>query len=525
MIKKIKIINLSNTHKNKIKYFCMNSYKSSFTKKMSVVCVALMISSCSLLPEWIGEGKKNSGLKGERISVLELDKAILSSEASPDLKILIPEQHSNKSWFKSSGRHYLVAENSKLAGNFPVKYEVSIGGGSSDGAHMMASPIVADGKVFISTASGEVAAFNAFDIRKPIWKTTLNITNKDSNPSSAAGMIYHIGYIYIATGSNQIIALRANSGKMIWNKTISSIARSAPEVRDNTLYINTIDNRLYAMNASDGSILWTHTGGSEDISVFGSASPTLHDNIVIAPYSSGEVYALRADNGQDIWNNLYSRRSIGISSTLSDIDATPIVSNGKVFIISNDGILASTDLKTGQKIWEQEISGRQSPWVAGDFLYLITNSNEIVCIHAQTGIIKWVQQLQKYKNVKNKKDAIEWSGPVLAGNFLWVVNSNGKMAAISPHDGTIKYERSVPKNIYISPVVAYDSIYLYTDDAELIQLTTKDRQKSQIISKNTSNLALTNETSAAQSKTILNKIKSGTDNITDKIIKNLMVIQ
>lgn len=493
--------------------------KSGIAFLLSSVLI-FSLTSCSYLPDWLGESKKNSGIKGTRISVLHLDNSNTSADNNlAELKVLIPRSTPNDKWYKSNGTPSLLINNPYVPHEFPVKYEVGIGGSTTDGEHMTASPLVADGKIFVIAASGKVSAFDALNIRKPIWRTKLKFDNKREKLASAAGMTYYEGKIYIATGYNQVDALDSATGKVIWTRTINSIARSAPEVKNNVIYINTIDNRLYALDTADGGILWTHTGGNEDISVFGSASPVVYENMVIAPYSSGEVYALKISDGTEIWSDVFARRSISSAGTLSDIDASPVVQNGKVFIISNDGVLAASDLKTGKRIWEQAVSGRQSPWIAGDFLYLISNKNEITCINTSSGGIKWVKQLQSYKKEDSKSNPIKWSGPVLAGDLLWVVSSHGKIMALSPRNGDIEYERKVPKDIYISPVVAYGNIYLYSDDAELIELTDKtvfELNDEKLLTEDTQPVVET-KPNPGKIKPLLNKITSGVNNTTRKV--------
>ena len=484
------------------------------------------LSSCSHLPDWMGEAKKDSGIKGTRISVLSLESTASADSALADLKITLPEPVENEGWYKSNGANDLVPANPIIAQKLDYIKEVGAGAGAIDGQHINSSPVVADGKVFTISADDKISAFDESNIRKKLWSTKLKRENKKEKFSSAAGITYHEGKLYVATGYNEVNALDASTGKIIWKKTINSIARSAPEISNGKLFINTIDNRLYALNEADGSILWTHTGGAEDISMFGSASPVAYNNSVIAPYSSGEVYSLKIADGGEIWSDVFARRSVSSASTLSDIDAPPVVNSGRIFIISNDGVLASSNVTTGKRMWEQAISGRQSPWVAGDFLYVITNKNEVICLYTPSGGIKWIKQLQAYKDEDSKEDPIKWSGPVLAGNLLWVVSSHGKLMALAPQNGDIIYSRKVPKDIYVAPVVAGGSLYLYSDDAELIKLSdsnVKKPAKPQEQSKKLDKIepAANSPTITARTKSALSNIATGTSNTTHKMVNGV----
>jgi outer membrane protein assembly factor BamB len=387
------------------------------------------------------------------------------------MKVLIPRPLPNEKWYKSDGHHYLVPSNPELSHPLIKSYKINTGKGASDSQHLTASPIIADNKIFTISANSIISAFSANDIRKRLWQLKLKLGDKKDYFSSAAGISYYDGKIYATTGYNEVFAIDAINGKIIWTRNINSVSRSAPEAKENIIYVNTIDNKLYALDAKDGSILWTHAGSTEEISMFGSSSPVVYDNQIIAPYSSGEIFALKISDGSEIWSDVFSRRAFSSASSISDIDAAPVVSFGKLFVISSDGVLAASDIKSGKRLWEQQISGRQSPWVAGDFLYVISSKNELICIYIPTGGIKWVKQLKSYTKEDSKGDPIIWSGPVLAGDYLWAVASNGKLTAFSPRSGDIEYERKVESDIYVAPIVAYGKIYLYNDDADLVSLS------------------------------------------------------
>lgn len=511
--------------------------KTAFRNKILIASI-FALSACSSLPDWWGSAKNDSGIKGTRIAVLGVDANTNADATLAEVKVLIPRPLQNEKWYKSDGRHYLVPNNPELSRPLTVSKSAGAGKGATDSQHLNASPVVADNKVFTISSDSVISAFDAHNIKKRLWNVKLKLGDRKDRFSAAAGISYYEGKIFATTGYNEVLAIDANSGKIIWTRNINSIARSAPDAKDNIIYVNTIDNRLYAMSATDGSILWTHSGSIEDISMFGSSAPIVYDSMVIAPYSSGEIFAINASDGKEIWTDVFSRRSFSSASTISDIDAPPVASFGKLYVISNDGVLAASDIASGKRLWEQQISGRQSPWVAGDFLYLISNRNELICVYAPTGGIKWVKQLKATTKKDGKGDPIVWSGPVLAGDYLWAVSSDGKLTAFSPRTGDIDYERKVPKDIYIAPVVAYGSVYLYTNDAELVTLSNDGKNKQpageeNIYKETTEKQAPQSHSSApvnseaikpaapANSESVLHKITAGTSNAAGKVVSGV----
>jgi hypothetical protein len=63
-----------------------------------------------------------------------------------------------------------------------------------------------------------------------------------------------------------------------------------------------------------------------------------------------------------------------------------------------------------------------------------------------------------------------WSGPVLVSNRLIMVSSDGFAESISPYTGGMLGRIEIPSGAYIAPVVANDTIYILTNEAELVAL-------------------------------------------------------
>ncbi|MGY9002879.1 MAG: PQQ-binding-like beta-propeller repeat protein, partial [Rhodospirillales bacterium] len=140
------------------------------------------------------------------------------------------------------------------------------------------------------------------------------------------------------------------------------------------VYVLTLENKTIAFNAETGKKLWTHAGTTEVASVLGGASPAIDAGVVVVGYSSGEIFALKSETGRVLWSDSLSgiRRGSGASG-LSHIRGRPIIDRGNVIAISNSGAMASFDLLTGRRIWDQRISGSENPWIAGNYIFVITN--------------------------------------------------------------------------------------------------------------------------------------------------------
>jgi outer membrane protein assembly factor BamB len=114
-----------------------------------------------------------------------------------------------------------------------------------------------------------------------------------------------------------------------------------------------------------------------------------------------------------------------------------------------------------------EIKSVETPWVAGDNLFLVTTDAKVICLSRGQGRIRWITQLQDYED-DEKDDPVSWSGPVLAGDRLLLASSLGDLASISPYTGEINSLTDVGDSVSISPIVANKTVYVLTDEGRLI---------------------------------------------------------
>ena len=130
--------------------------------------------------------------------------------------------------------------------------------------------------------------------------------------------------------------------------------------------------------------------------------------------------------------------------------------------------MVAIDLRSGRRIWDKEIGGLESPWVVGNYIYVMSNDGELICLSRDDGRVHWVQQLPRWGDPKNKRDPILWSGPILVSDRLIVAGSKGEALAISPYSGQIIGKVEMPDNVSVAPIAANGSVYFLSDNAELV---------------------------------------------------------
>ena len=131
-----------------------------------------------------------------------------------------------------------------------------------------------------------------------------------------------------------------------------------------------------------------------------------------------------------------------------------------MFAVGQGGRTVALEIVSGQRIWEQNFAGISTPWVAGEWLFLVTDDARLVCLARATGKVRWIHQLRHYKNEKGHKNPFTWYGPVLAGNRLILTNSRGQIVSASPETGEEGAVIDDSKSFSLPPVVANSTLYV-----------------------------------------------------------------
>ena len=433
---------------------------------LAVIAVSLGLSACSTISDYI-DTDEDPPLPGERISVLANQRSLSPDPGLAGKAILLPAPFANAGWPQSGGYANHAMHHIEVRQALNEAWSVDIGAGSDDEERLSSSPVVVGGRIFAMDARATVSAYDTAT-GGLLWETELTPDDEDDGHING-GLAFERGRLYATTGFAEVIALDAGSGAVVWREHVGAPMRAAPTVRGGRVFAQTVDNRLFAINAETGEGLWTHSGISETASVLGSASPAVDAGVVVVAYSSGELVALKAENGRVLWqDSLLTVRRTDAVSTLADIRGRPVIDRGRVIAMSHAGLTAAIDLRTGRRLWDREIGGLENPWVAGDYVFLLTNDNEIACISRNDGRIFWVRALPRFEDPEDLEDPIIWTGPILASDRLIIAGSNGEALAVSPYDGRILGSVEMPDGVSVPPVVADGSVYFLADDAELV---------------------------------------------------------
>jgi outer membrane protein assembly factor BamB len=420
-------------------------------------------------------------LPGRRIPVLPANEKVPGELADATAPIVIPPPIALEDWTQPGGTPSNVVGNVALSSSPRETWRAGAGSGSSGMGRVIASPIVFGGRVFTLDAEGTATAFSISG-GSEIWRQSLAPTPAQTAQaggfsSFSTGSLFSLGgadgggyggglasdngRLYGATGFGAVIALDPATGKRLWEKNLGAPVRSSPTAVADRVFVLTTEGRFYCLSGVDGAELWSARGLPSQASLSLNASPAIDGEIVAVPYPTGDVLGLKVLDGSPVWSESLTRtRSESQFASMTDA-ARPAFEKGVVYAIGHAGRMTATNAKTGERIWSLNAPGTQTPWVAGDSIFIVDTRSQIMAISKRDGKIQWTTKLPA---------SGAWSGPVLAGSQLWAISSKGVLISVDPVAGRVLGQQDIGSGSYIAPVVAGGRMYLFTDDAKLIAL-------------------------------------------------------
>ncbi len=421
-----------------------------------------MVSGCGVFK---GGGKKTPVL-GERVPILVSESDVVADKSLAGVDVLLPEAAANDGW-RQPGGNAAKSMGHLALGASPARIWSKDVARPSKKERLAAAPVVSENKLFVIDTDGVVHALAA-DTGAELWRA--NTANEEGNKGArfGGGVSVEGERAFASNGLGDVVAINVADGAVIWRKRPGGPLRGAPTLANGNAYVVTQDNQLFALSQDTGEIGWTVSASLETQGVFGVAAPASAQGTVIAGFSSGELNAYRYENGRSLWDVVLSRTSMSTSvSSLSDIDALPVIDQGRVYAIGQGGRMVAMDIASGNPLWEQTIAGISTPWAAGEWLFVVTDDARLLAIARGTGKIRWIAQLRHYRNEKKLKNPISWVGPVLAGGRLVLGNSEGEIVFASPTDGTITSTMDVKEAITLPLTVANNTLYVLDDKGRL----------------------------------------------------------
>ena len=437
----------------------------SFRVSILAVSLAGVLSGCGGIDFF---EKSETILPGERKSVRQISvgDSLLDTASAGTVPVALPAARQNGDWPQSGGNATRFIGHVAASASPSLAWRSDAGSGS--GGRVIASPVVAGGRVYTLDAASNVSAFDA-STGSRAWQVNITPENEYAVDGFGGGLAYEGGKLFVSSGFGKLFAIDPASGAISWTGNLRTPSRAAPAVADGRVYAVTRDNRIFAFDAASGEELWNRQGLEQAAGILGGAAPAAGDDVVIAPYSSGELNAYLAISGRPIWDQELAGTSGGTGlSVFNDVAGDPVIANGVVYAASQSGRLAAIDIKSGDRLWTRNLGGRNAPAIAGNALFFVTTNGDAMALALDTGETIWAQPLGAYEDPEDREDPIVWAGPVLAGGNLLLTSNAETMVLLDPATGGLRAQIELPDGVSNPPAIANGTIYMLSDRASLL---------------------------------------------------------
>jgi outer membrane protein assembly factor BamB len=183
-------------------------------------------------------------------------------------------------------------------------------------------------------------------------------------------------------------------GTVKWrNKLIGSV-RTTPVLTKDALYIVSELDEVTALARDDGRILWTYGKDPVDeITIAGHAGLLLEGGRLYAAFTDGAVSALNPTDGRVEWEietALDVERRPGNVPQFLDVDTTPVLLRGVLYVASFTAGLYALDPKNGSVVWrDATFTGVTGLAAAGRMLVVASARRGISLLDLRTRLVVW----------------------------------------------------------------------------------------------------------------------------------------
>ena len=340
-------------------------------------------------------------------------------------------------------------------------------GGGTDERYLKLAPIVVNQRLYTADFDGKLLALDATNGSK-LWSENVaekkGFRSRDDGSRVTGGPGYGENTILLGTNKGNVLALSADTGKELWNTTVSSEVLAAPRRAEDTVVVRTIDGKLFGLDADNGRRLWVYERSVPTLTLRGTSAPVIYDNIVIAGFDEGRLIAVELRTGKLIWEvRISTARGSSELDRMVDIDSDPVVVDGVIYVATYQGHMAAVQLENGRIIWNRDLSSYAGFSVDKNNVYVTDDNSHVLAFDRFSGTPLWEQK---------KLHARRITAPAVIGNYLVVGDFAGYLHWMSKDTGNFVARNLVSKDpIIATPLVVGKFLYAFCSDGELAAYT------------------------------------------------------
>lgn len=272
------------------------------------------------------------------------------------------------------------------------------------------SPYIYEGMVYAGHNDGQMIAYE-LDTGREIWK------GNDKSSYHSGPVIFKDQLIY-GTVQGRIYSRQYLTGKLKYVVDLGASVETEGVVYKGRIFFHLRNHQIFCLDAETGKILWAYKRSIPYQTTLQKASrPLVVENKVYVGFADGYAAAFGIDDGVLLWEN-----KLVSGSKFVDIDATPVMKDGKLFVASLAGPIAILEPNTGNLLRNLDYVASRAPMVRGEQLLISTVDGELVLLD------KSFKEVVKNK-ISNAaiSSVVEWKGMLAVatvGAQVYIVDPN-----------------------------------------------------------------------------------------------------
>ena len=324
---------------------------------------------------------------------------------------------------------------------------------------------------------GSILKFD--DLSKLIWKKNYYTKiEKKSDPILFFGKSDN--KLIVADNLANYYAIDLTTGNLLWKKNNNATFNSQIKIYENKIYVIDFMDVLRCFSLEDGAEIWSVTTENTFIKSDKKLSIAIKDQKVIFNNSMGDISAVDINTGELLWQ-IPTQSSLLYENSFSFKTSEIVIDKDSVIFSNNRDRLFSVDLSTGLTNWYKEIDSNIRPVITQGLIFTITNDGFLIIIDQKTGnIIRktniFNQTVKTKNNSKIKKigtsimkfskhDKIRAIGFVVGLKNIYLTLDSGKMLIIDISNGRTKSSIKIDNGIISAPFVLNNNLYVAKENS------------------------------------------------------------
>ena len=309
-----------------------------------------------------------------------------------------------------------------------------------------ASVTVHDGLAVSVGAMGQLKCFDAVtgDVR---WEHDLDQEYQARMPIwgiAAAPLVYKDLVIQIAAGSGDacVVAFDLRSGEQRWQAINERAGYSAPILirqGDQDVCVCWTGESISGLDPSSGKLFWSVEMLPRNMPI-GVPTPVVSGQyLFVSSFYDGSML-LRIDPEQPTAQRVWHRVGQDEKNTdaLHCMISTPIIKGDYIYGVDSYGELRCLDLKTGDRIWEDNSAVRRARWAT---IHMIQDRDREIMFNDQGELVfaqltpegfkekSRAKLIDPTRKQLNRRGGVAWSHPAISDGHIFIRNDHELLCA------------------------------------------------------------------------------------------------